>query len=147
VFTNSTFVDNVTVPVTAARSVVYVCGTTTARLAFSSFSGNQGAAVHLGVATSRAEWQASAVHAGTFDACVGAGAGTSLDHNVADHADAVCPLASPNDRVADPLFAPLADNGGATATLALLTSCPPVDQRGVARPVGAACDAGAFEAP
>ncbi len=55
----------------------------------------------------------------------------------------------------DPLLGPLADNGGATQTFALLpgspaidagqsTGCPP-DQRGVVRPQGAACDIGAFE--
>ena len=52
----------------------------------------------------------------------------------------------------------LADNGGPTLTLALVTGSPaidaspvgdfcfPMDQRGVARPQGAACDIGAFEA-
>ncbi len=59
---------------------------------------------------------------------------------------------------ADPRLASLADNGGPTPTLALLpgspaidagdsAACTPYDQRGVARPVGAACDIGAFEAP
>jgi uncharacterized repeat protein (TIGR01451 family) len=64
---------------------------------------------------------------------------------------------------ADPLLGPLADNGGPTATHALLSGspaidaatnsdCPATDQRGVARPVDgngdsvAACDIGAFEA-
>ncbi|MBC8076381.1 MAG: CSLREA domain-containing protein, partial [Chloroflexales bacterium] len=56
----------------------------------------------------------------------------------------------------DPLLGPLADNGGATATHALLVASPAVDagdrltcaiedQRGVGRPVGARCDIGAFE--
>jgi hypothetical protein len=59
--------------------------------------------------------------------------------------------------VADPKLGPLQDNGGPTDTFALLAGsaavdaaiapgCPAVDQRGVARPVGAVCDAGAFEA-
>lgn len=49
----------------------------------------------------------------------------------------------------------LADNGGPTETHALIAGspalditaidCPAVDQRGVSRPVGAGCDAGAFE--
>jgi hypothetical protein len=48
----------------------------------------------------------------------------------------------------------LADNGGPTRTMAIpLTSpafdaglgCPTIDQRGTARPQGAACDLGAFE--
>ncbi len=60
--------------------------------------------------------------------------------------------------IGDPLLGPLASNGGPTQTRALLpgsparnrvtSGCPPpaTDQRGVARPQGAACDAGAFEA-
>jgi CSLREA domain-containing protein len=58
---------------------------------------------------------------------------------------------------ADPLLGPLADNGGPTLTMALgvgspainanTESCPPppIDQRGIARPQGPACDIGAFE--
>jgi hypothetical protein len=58
---------------------------------------------------------------------------------------------------ADPLLGSLQDNGGPTFTHALGTGspgidavtagCPPpaADQRGAARPQGAACDAGAFE--
>jgi CSLREA domain-containing protein len=60
--------------------------------------------------------------------------------------------------VADPDLGPLEDNGGPSATYALLTgspaidevpalgaTCPATDQRGVARPQGAGCDAGAYE--
>ncbi len=57
--------------------------------------------------------------------------------------------------VANPLLAPLADNGGTTRTHALqagspainalTTSCPSFDQRGIARPVGNACDIGSVE--
>lgn len=60
---------------------------------------------------------------------------------------------------ADPLLGPLQDNGGATATrapaaaspaldLVALASgaCAGTDQRGIARPFGGGCDAGAFEA-
>jgi hypothetical protein len=53
------------------------------------------------------------------------------------------------------LLGPLADNGGPTLTHALLAGspaidaavgvCPATDQRGVARPQGDGCDAGAFE--
>lgn len=60
-------------------------------------------------------------------------------------------------RNADPKLGPLATNGGLTQTMALLpgsaaidavpsNACPvATDQRGVARPGGAACDAGAYE--
>jgi hypothetical protein len=56
----------------------------------------------------------------------------------------------------DALLGPLQDNGGATWTHALLNhsmaidlgapiGCAATDQRGVARPIGARCDIGAFE--
>ncbi len=62
---------------------------------------------------------------------------------------------------ANPLLGPLANNGGATKTMALLpgspaidgvtfnapNGCPSTDQRGIARPIGARCDIGAYEAP
>lgn len=55
----------------------------------------------------------------------------------------------------DPMLAPLANNGGFSQTMALLTgspaidagsACAAIDQRGVGRPIGPACDIGAFEA-
>lgn len=71
----------------------------------------------------------------------------------------------PSDRGGgDPRLGPLQDNGGPTATRAILPGSPAIDsgnpavpgsggdaceaddQRGVARPFGAACDSGAFEA-
>ncbi len=63
--------------------------------------------------------------------------------------------------VADPLLAPLADNGGLTLTHALKTGSPAIDkgdqnvcqsdpvtnidQRSLKRPIGSSCDIGAFE--
>jgi hypothetical protein len=61
--------------------------------------------------------------------------------------------------VGDPKLGPLANNGGPTETMGLnagsaalnkipqgsAETCPPTDQRGVGRPVGGACDIGAFE--
>lgn len=58
--------------------------------------------------------------------------------------------------VSDPRLVPLANNGGYSQTMALQSGspainagsgCEVVDQRGVARPIGPACDIGAFEAP
>jgi hypothetical protein len=59
---------------------------------------------------------------------------------------------------ADPKLAPMADNGGPTPTMRLQpgspaidqvptsgAGCPQTDQRGVARPGGAACDIGSYE--
>jgi len=74
--------------------------------------------------------------------------------------DNTCHLTQPSNKpgVSNPLLGPLQDNGGPTQTHALLpgspaidavtSGCPPptADQRGVARPQGAACDIGAFEA-
>jgi hypothetical protein len=71
-----------------------------------------------------------------------------------------CGLTAPGDQVnvsvLDLALGPLTDNGGPTETHALLMgsvaidaapNCPPpnMDQRGVARPQGDSCDAGAFE--
>ncbi|GAB4162155.1 MAG: hypothetical protein Fur0021_36210 [Candidatus Promineifilaceae bacterium] len=81
---------------------------------------------------------------------------TSLGYNLSD--DSSCHLIEPTDLPnTDPLLGPLADNGGATLTRALLpgspaidsgdaAACPARDQRGVPRPQGAGCDRGAVEA-
>ncbi len=81
---------------------------------------------------------------------------TSLGYNLAD--DASCGFFATGDLVvADAMLGPLADKGGPTDTHDLLPgspaidagspACPPpaTDQRGVARPQGAACDIGAVE--
>ncbi|MDP9121980.1 MAG: right-handed parallel beta-helix repeat-containing protein, partial [Acidobacteriota bacterium] len=81
---------------------------------------------------------------------------TVTDHNI--DGDGSCRLTGPGDQpgVANPLLAPLANNGGPTDTVALLggspavnagnnATCPPADQRGTARPQGASCDIGAYE--
>ncbi len=79
----------------------------------------------------------------------------SLGHNI--DTDGSCFLRAAGDRAkTDPELGPLADNGGPTRTRALLAGspaidagsaegCPKADQRGTARPQGAACDIGAFE--
>jgi hypothetical protein len=83
---------------------------------------------------------------------------TSLGGNLQVGAD-TCGLLHPTDQVnvtaAELALGPLANNGGPTATHALLpgsvaidagvADCPPVDQRGVPRPQGHACDTGAYE--
>jgi hypothetical protein len=72
--------------------------------------------------------------------------------------DGTCSDSGVNFLTGDPLLGPLADNGGATWTHALLPGSPAIDavpvisctvttdQRGVVRPQGAACDIGAYEA-
>lgn len=76
-------------------------------------------------------------------------------HNISS--DGSCNLAAPGSlNNTDPVVGPLADYGGPTPTMALLAGspaldaaasalCPPVDQRGRARPFGVGCDIGAFE--
>ena len=71
--------------------------------------------------------------------------------------DETCDLTTPTLPNTDPLLGPLQDNGGPTFTHALLPGSPAIDaisvaqcaittdQRGVARPQGAACDMGAYE--
>jgi hypothetical protein len=96
----------------------------------------------------------------------GGGAGTSLGFNI-DSLDQ-CNFRGPGDKVnTDPLLGPLADNGGATTTMALSPGSPAVDggfafgwdsdQRGMPRPSdfaslpnsagGDGSDIGAFELP
>ena len=92
-----------------------------------------------------------------------AGAVTSLGDNLLGNATGCSYAAAAGDHVGsngaaiDPHLSPLRDNGGPTFTHALLIGspaldaasqgpCPAVDQRGVARPQGVACDIGAFEA-
>jgi CSLREA domain-containing protein len=83
------------------------------------------------------------------------------DYNI--DSDNSCGLSGTDIPGVDPLLAPLADNGGPTFTHALFTGSPAIDagnpavpgsgglaceatdQRGVARPIGARCDIGAFE--
>ena len=80
---------------------------------------------------------------------------TDAGHNLSsDNSCAFTGAGSLNN--VDPMLGPLADNGGPTLTMALLpgspaidagddAAAPPTDQRGVARPVGAASDIGAYE--
>lgn len=83
--------------------------------------------------------------------------GTNTNNLVEADVEDLC-AASLSD---DPMLDPLADNGGATQTMALLEGSPAidagdnaicggtlvggVDQRGVERPQGSACDIGAYE--
>ena len=81
---------------------------------------------------------------------------TSGGHNLVQ--DGSCSPASSDQVVSDARIGPLASNGGPTLTHALRlgspaldagddTVCPPTDQRGTARPQGAHCDIGSYEAP
>ena len=85
----------------------------------------------------------------------------SQGHNLTGTSDGCSFIPTPGDLTnVDPLLGPLQDNGGPTLTHALLSDSPAIgagscedadgnpvttDQRGIARPQGAACDIGAFE--
>jgi len=86
--------------------------------------------------------------------CSGNGTIVSEGHNLDD--DGSCGLGGPGDlaEVDSLIDIALFDHGGGTETHGFFsgswavdggTDCPPADQRGVARPRGAACDIGAFE--
>jgi hypothetical protein len=95
-----------------------------------------------------------------------AGPLTSQDYNLIQAVPAGCTITgvtTHNITGVDPLLEPLADNGGATSTRALLAGSPAldkippgqctdplgapllVDQRGAPRPEGTGCDIGAYE--
>jgi hypothetical protein len=84
----------------------------------------------------------------------------SMGHNLEDGDS--CDLNQPTDQVnKDPLLGPFQNNGGPTATYALLDYSPAidagndstcsgslvggVDQRGIERPIGPSCDIGSYE--
>ena len=87
----------------------------------------------------------------------GSCAGTITDGGYNLDSDNTCGFGTNNNSLSgvDPMLGVLADNGGPTKTHALLASSPAIDkgnsfgattdQRGVARPQGAASDIGAFE--
>jgi CSLREA domain-containing protein len=89
------------------------------------------------------------------DNCIGTF--TSGGHNLSSDNSCAASLTGPIDlNNIDPVLGSLADNGGLTLTFALLSgspaidagddvSCPGIDQRGVTRPQGSACDIGAYE--
>jgi hypothetical protein len=83
--------------------------------------------------------------------------GTIIDGGYNISSDASCNFTAAGSlNNTDPFLGPLVDYGGPTPTMALLVGspaidaagaepCPTTDQRGIARPFGAACDIGAFE--
>jgi hypothetical protein len=80
----------------------------------------------------------------------------SAGHNLESHMGCGFNNAVGDMQNTNPELGPLANNGGPTQTLALLSggpaidagsdmACPPIDQRGISRPQGPHCDIGAFE--
>src|SRR5207244_1384632 len=144
---------------------IYVGGTgmltlTHATIAGNSAAGMGGGGIFLdGVASSITHTiiAGNNISAGADKDCKGnAGALMSTGHNLVQVASASCVFNKPGDQTGvDPKLGGLADNGGGTQTRALLldspardagnsSGCPAgLDQRGVARPQGPACDIGA----
>jgi predicted outer membrane repeat protein len=98
--------------------------------------------------------------AGTENICDEGGGGNniSLGHNVLDVSDSVCGLTAAGDRtnVTTTNLSTLANHGGPTDTYlpepgssligaGSTSGCPLLDQRGLSRPAGSACDIGAVE--
>jgi hypothetical protein len=135
--TNSTFAENIAPAGTASGILVATFGApANATLADNVIEGNGGAF-------------ACAIEGG------GAATITSGGHNVIS--DGSCNPVATDLSNTDALLGPLADNGGPTLTHALQAGspaidaanaaiCPATDQRGIARPQGAGCDVGAYEA-
>jgi hypothetical protein len=128
----------------------------TVSLLFSTVTANTGGGIGDGLdhagASATATIADSIVAANGTQNCVGPVTDGGFDVTFPAQAFSDCP-----GIVGDPLLGSLQDNGGPTATqlpaagsaaidLVPAGGCPAADQRGVARPQGAACDAGAVEA-
>lgn len=138
----------------------------TLEILFSTIAGNyaNGVGVEGGIVTYGPVAISSSIIAWNDNAeCTAAGSGsiTSGGYNIDSGTD--CGFTSSGDmQNTDPILDTLADNGGPTWTMALLPGSPAtdatsdpacadptvsgVDQRGVSRPIGNACDIGAYEA-
>jgi hypothetical protein len=132
---------------------------------FSGNSANSGAAILVGAGTTTLGNSVLAESASGGNCAVAGGALISEGHNLSD--DASCGLFVLGDQIETPSgLSALGDHGGPTDTHTLLPDSAledagdpggcidennlfvlPADQRGVARPLGAACDIGAVEAP
>jgi hypothetical protein len=132
----------------------------TAALTSVTVSGNvadSGSAIGLQPADGFAVIRSSVIHGECFDLQFGV---VSQGHNI-ESPGSTCGLSQESDQVGlgtpELGLQPLQDNGGATATHALMPASSAIDripdedcevaqdQRGVLRPSGAACDVGAFE--
>jgi hypothetical protein len=147
---NSTFVGNVANGFGGASSATGGAGTTVKSSTINGNSAARGGGIYV--------LGGSATFVNTINVknsngdC--SGPVTSLGHNV--DTDTTCNFHVAGDLALDPQLLPLASNGGPTQTELLSfkspaidkgdnTQCPPTDQRGIARPAGAACDIGALE--
>jgi predicted outer membrane repeat protein len=142
--TNSTLHANTAI---TGSAIVNESATQPTRLAFSTLTANSSRVI---ATTGGGRILANSIVSGASPVCTGTATGTNEGVNFVS--DTTCGTATQ----VDPLLGPLADNGGPTLTRALLVGspaiglvavadCPTTDQRGVSRPVGDACDVGAYE--
>jgi hypothetical protein len=144
---------------------IFITSNSSLEILFSTIAGNfaNGVGVEGGIVADGPVTVSSSIIAWNDNAdCLFTGGGsiTSEGNNIDSGTD--CGFTSSGDmQNTDPLLGALADNGGPTWTMALLPGSPAIDsagdpacadprvddidQRGVARPIGAACDIGAFE--
>jgi hypothetical protein len=155
--TNSTFVNN-----TGYAGAVEL-DNATGTFVHDTFVGNHATGAYVGGAVTEysgggSTWTNTLVvnNVADYGNCKINGAFTSNGGNLVFPADGGCLFGATDAASADPLLAPLADNGGVTMTMALggaspaidaasTPGCVPIDQRGGPRPLGAACDIGAVE--
>jgi len=151
--TNSTFQGNSAINAGSAIRALNVAG---GDIASSTFSGNTGAPAITAYGTAQLTLRNTIVANTSGHAnCTVQNTATITDSgNNLQFGGSVAQSCGGAIPEADPLLAPLANNGGFTQSMALQAgspaidagnACPPADQRGVARPVGMACDIGAFE--
>jgi len=164
---NSTFTGN-TAKRGGGMAVLHWLSATDFVVANSTFSGNSAADKGNSIAT----WSRMTIAGSIFadqdgSSCWINDPGTLIVAEIVDggynlSSDATCVSAETSLANTDPLLASLADNGGPTRTHALASNSPALDripvgtlgcgttlttdQRGVERPLGTACDIGAFEA-
>ncbi|HSD88220.1 MAG TPA: right-handed parallel beta-helix repeat-containing protein [Kofleriaceae bacterium] len=155
--TNSTFTNN------SGQASPVVNNNATLTVAHNTFAGNTatdssrgGAFTQYSGGTSTWTNNLLANNNGPSGNCSVAGTLVSGGGNLGFPDSSSCLFDTAGDLAVDPLVRPLADNGGPTLTIALgagspaidaaaTAGCPATDQRGVARPLGTACDIGAVE--
>lgn len=134
------------------NAILTQCGL---HLRFSTIAGHSGHAVSVSATYSAAVPELEGALLSNNDGGNCSASVTTAGSNLST--DSSCGLSDPTDLAGVAAgLEPLGDNGGGTLTHALAADspaldgaasadCPPIDQRGVTRPRGPACDIGAFE--
>lgn len=151
--------ENVTVVGSLGGPAVILASGTSGTITHSTIASNEntGLQVHTGASLTIANSIVAnnGLSVMSADDCFAPGTVTSLGGNLSS--DATCKFVAGSDlETAEPRLFALADNGGPTQTVALMTSSPALDtagateclatdQRGAPRPAGSGCDRGAYE--